>query len=636
MDFDGLMAQHAAATPFYKTSWFAGSAIAAAVLITATVVFWPGEPPATPEVAQTEMAPIDETGKALDLPEPEAAPTVQPPLPGVDIPFDAYTVDAAKGGTIEHASGSQLEIPANCFVDADGNPIEGEVNIDYREFHDIAEVFVSGIPMQYDSAGYAYQFETAGMLDIRGSQEGKPVFIAPGKGIDVELISDNEDPKFNLYYLDEEQGAWAHLGKDKVRRRAKASEGYDPKPGSEEIETIANNASTEIAPEGRYSLEVKSRIVDGKLVNGFIDTTYYTEVDYAPVPVAASAGATSTTTLQVSDLQVNRKGDRLEFNTQAEAQDKALKTIGNDCRRAYKITDYYPTKAKPAAPKAANDDLYRFLIDVNPEEFPEFTVYENTEFQVGPENTGFTSKQAEEGLWEDMILEEKVAGESFDVTFIRGNERLNLIVYPVLSGENLEAAQQEFKQKFAQYETKLATRKDNERKKEEEYLARLEELREEAEAAAEAYQKRIAKRAEMWAMNSEVVRSFTVQGFGIFNCDSPQKFPKGAVIAADIVDEDGQAITAQWFYLAEKSRKALFTYGAFDSKVRQGANHTFRFNPKKRNVAWCVTDDAKLAIYEPALFASLPRDRQTDATMQMRVIDTEITNVDQVRKLLDM
>jgi len=237
MDFDGLLAQHAAATPFWKSAWFAGSVVAAAALLTAAVIFWPGTP-TEPEVAQATEAPIDETGMAApaDLPEPEQTSAVQPPLPGVDVPYDDYQVDATKGGVIEHPTGSQLTIPEHCFVDEDGNPVEGKVDIAYREFHDIAAVFVSGIPMQYDSAGYPYQFETAGMMDIRGSQEGKPVYIAPGKGIDVELYSDNEDPKFNLYQLDEPTGAWAYMGKDEVRKMAKAGEGYDPKPGTEEAQ----------------------------------------------------------------------------------------------------------------------------------------------------------------------------------------------------------------------------------------------------------------------------------------------------------------------------------------------------------------------------------------------------------------
>ena len=78
---------------------------------------------------------------------------INPPLKNVDVPFTEYNVDAAKGDTIFYQSGSILLFPPNAFVDKNGNVIEGNIQIKYREFSNAVDLYLSGIPMSYDSAG---------------------------------------------------------------------------------------------------------------------------------------------------------------------------------------------------------------------------------------------------------------------------------------------------------------------------------------------------------------------------------------------------------------------------------------------------------------------------------------------------
>ena len=76
--------------------------------------------------------------------EPTAKLAVAPPIKGVDVPFKDYKVEVAKGAVLETATGSTISIPANAFIDKDGNPIEGEVTIKFREFHDATDIIASG------------------------------------------------------------------------------------------------------------------------------------------------------------------------------------------------------------------------------------------------------------------------------------------------------------------------------------------------------------------------------------------------------------------------------------------------------------------------------------------------------------
>lgn len=119
-----------------------------------------------------------------------------------DVDYKAHEFDVKEARTITHPTGTKIEIPANAFIDINGKPIAGKVKINYREFHNATDIIVAGITMQYDSAGKKHPFETAGMFDIRAEQEGKPVFLAKDKKIQVNLASYKEGA-FNFYYLRE-------------------------------------------------------------------------------------------------------------------------------------------------------------------------------------------------------------------------------------------------------------------------------------------------------------------------------------------------------------------------------------------------------------------------------------------------
>lgn len=150
-------------------------------------------------------------------PKPRAkagSPCVNTPSPRLKTPYTAYKINNAKGGQITHTTSSRINVPKNSFVDKQGKEIVGEVTIEYREFHDIGDLIVNGIPMAYDSLGTRYNLETAGMFDIRGSQGGEPVFIKAGNNLEVELASINAEQRFNQYYLDTLERNWKYLQKD--------------------------------------------------------------------------------------------------------------------------------------------------------------------------------------------------------------------------------------------------------------------------------------------------------------------------------------------------------------------------------------------------------------------------------------
>lgn len=130
------------------------------------------------------------------------------PIENVDVTIQKLIADANNGDTLYLANDTRIIIPNNAFVDGLGNPIKGKVDIDFQEYHTEAEVILSGIPMQYDSAGTDYTLETDGMFKISGTQNNKRVEIAPNKNISVKTQSYKEDtPCFN-YYTQNQHGQW--------------------------------------------------------------------------------------------------------------------------------------------------------------------------------------------------------------------------------------------------------------------------------------------------------------------------------------------------------------------------------------------------------------------------------------------
>ena len=141
---------------------------------------------------------------------------VLPPLPGSEPQYFTYRISAISGGTIQHPTGSTIIIPPNAFVLSNGNKPGDSVEIKYREFHNPLDIFLSGIPMGYDSAGLNRTLESAGMLEIRAYDAGQELNLAGERSIEIKMATDNTDERFNLYELDTASHNWIYKGKDAI------------------------------------------------------------------------------------------------------------------------------------------------------------------------------------------------------------------------------------------------------------------------------------------------------------------------------------------------------------------------------------------------------------------------------------
>lgn len=150
-----------------------------------------------------------------------AAPFINPPLEKFQKAFVTFEIDATQGGEFEYGDGTKIIVPPHAFVfmDAEGQKVAGKVLLKYREFHDYVDVFLSGIPMQYDSANFALNMGTAGMMEIHAQHKATQKTIKLNKNIRIELVSQKEIAainQYNVYKLDTINRQWEYQTEDEV------------------------------------------------------------------------------------------------------------------------------------------------------------------------------------------------------------------------------------------------------------------------------------------------------------------------------------------------------------------------------------------------------------------------------------
>lgn len=151
--------------------------------------------------------------------------TIQPPISQIILPVNQSMVNTSTSNVLSF-EGTEINIPKNAFVDKNGNKITGPVTISYSQYDDPLEIFLSGIPMKYDSAGVSTYFQSAGMFDISASVNGEEVFLDKGKEIEINFASNSTEDGFSLYNLDKASGEWSNVGGTKLDTNA-ITQGYD-------------------------------------------------------------------------------------------------------------------------------------------------------------------------------------------------------------------------------------------------------------------------------------------------------------------------------------------------------------------------------------------------------------------------
>lgn len=450
---------------------------------------------------------ITQNKQNTSTPLKKSAAFIQSPSKSLKTPYTVYKVNNAKGATIKHPSSTKIKIPQNSFVDKQGKEVIGDVLIEYKEFHDMGDVIANGIPMAYDSAGKKYNLETAGMFDIRGSQNGEAVFIRPEKNLEIELASTTTEEKFNQYYLDTLERNWKYIQKDKAV------------PLTVSQSNISHDSKS---IKQKTKEEQKLQILKN-------------EIEVVIPKKSDSVGTVYTNKVQ---------------------------------KLAKPSQPIKPVQSNPAKPT--------FKLDGSYDEFPELSSFKNVLFEVGSENKNY-SNDLKEITWSDVkVSQGPQKGKNYILTLTYRNRIEKLIVYPVLSGEEFEKAEDIYEQKLANYQAKLEKRTQEENRlmnelkaKQSAYLAEQKKKQEEYDREKAAMQAKydVAGQNELQSnfnaltLNVKANRLFRISQFGVFNSDCPHPSPsKISVTPTFVLNEKDKLLMPDFVYLIDHSNKSVYTF----------------------------------------------------------------------------
>jgi hypothetical protein len=290
-------------------------------------------------------------------------------------------------------------------------------------------------------------------------------------------------------------------------------------------------------------------------------------------------------------------------------------------------------KKKPVPPKKADKDKRSFTLDIDKNEFPELAGYQDVKFEISDDNKNFNTAWYNV-TWEDVSLEQGLKPGTYDLTLRKGKEAHTLIVYPALEGKDYETAMAEYNKKFSEYTSGLQKRKADEKRIAEENKKRTEEDRlayakykEEQEKLEKEQEKAAAVETTNEKIRSGIYRTFMATGFGVYNCDNPVMWPKGASVAARFTDEKGKPLDLQYVYLAQMGMNAIF-----EKLPEEFAD--FSYNPDRQNMLWSIVD-GHLAVFRPEDFAKVPR-KTGPYTFKMTICKEELRTTADVRRYLGL
>lgn len=150
-------------------------------------------------------------------PEPSIAKEVAPKMSLRDYFNDSgnqgttYTINNERDTTLYFESGSILRIPAHSVAKPNQSTVYGSYSIVYKEYRNPAEIVLSGIPMTYEKNAVDYNFNSAGMLEIRGYQDGEELKLI--KPLTIDFNCTEQLPELSYYQLDDRTNKWKELRK---------------------------------------------------------------------------------------------------------------------------------------------------------------------------------------------------------------------------------------------------------------------------------------------------------------------------------------------------------------------------------------------------------------------------------------
>ncbi len=227
-NFDQLIKLHASATlPFYKKGWFIGTTISLAAIVIGILLVNEESYiiPKEKSIQKNSLVSNNFIQKAEGkITYTEDTPCVKPPSKRLTIPFETYKIDPSKKQSI-HLKNATITIPSFAFLTKDKKQTSDSILLKLRVFNDPIDFILSGIPMEYDSAGKTYTFESSGMFELEGRTiNNSAIMIDENNPLTIAFDVPEETTNFNFYELDTINKSWSYITSNTLRKEKSSFE----------------------------------------------------------------------------------------------------------------------------------------------------------------------------------------------------------------------------------------------------------------------------------------------------------------------------------------------------------------------------------------------------------------------------
>lgn len=528
---------------------------------------------------------------------------IQPPVYGWDKPKNIYAVNATEGGTLSYKTGTKIYVPAQAFVDETGEPVQGNVQIDYREFRNPADFLFSGIPMTYDSGGSTHLFESAGMFEITASQEGHQVYLAKDKPVKMDFASTDSSTAYNFYVLDEKQGTWVNKGKTDV-----------PRVVASETQIIRYSGAVQDYLEYKQRLASLNLFDTVGFENRFADTDYF------------------YTTL-ASGQKRNSEGNYTDY------QDKG------EFKSLIRLTRVASGKKKEIA----------FKMKLSSKEFPEMAAFGGMKWVITDKESmsSFRAKYSYKKVFNDIRVEQTEQGYAITLKSEEGFVTMN--AYPVNSKQlgkkehpagntnaNRKAYVRALNMREMKFNQMLAKDKKANAKRyvpEEKYWASLKgKMSDHEKPMTFVLWKQHCdsflmdeKKNLMASAASEgaIIRSLQLDGMGVFNCDQIQRLTDPVVAKARYSKEDGSAVKTKATYIIDNRINGVLRYDGYMGY----SPAKIAYSPGSDNILITIKEDGLVAWSDQKNFRDNTEKNKVLPEFKVNEVDPNKMSVDEFRKM---
>jgi hypothetical protein len=541
------------------------------------------------------------TYKPLDLVYEPSYKNVKPPLADYSVARKNYSVDNQSGSVIVHSSGTTLIIPKDAFVDENGREVEGSVTINYREFKNPVDFILGGIPMSFEKDGNKNMFISAGMFELTASSEGKPVYLKNDKRIDVEMVSTDKKPDYNLYAFNDESGTWEER------------ENKENIPVTESIPTTYSNAVNVYLRNLSYG-SGKKPVDTVSCRRRFESNNYfYTSKSIGTLAMKKNRwwvrGDSYSALIKITDVRKNRKDGSVVFRI-ARVVGNTHNELGIYNRTAWKVD----AKSYPELKKALSNKNRFFDVRIE-KDGDAYTIKLKssngfTEISAVPMKMTRNKKvceypkKIEDYFYKIYCRLLKSREKSFDKQIARDLKNYK------------KAVSYGKKEQRAWINTKYIMTPDERSKPFEEWKAYVETEKKSQRKLSDATA----------ATSSNIIRSFSIDGMGIWNCDQIYRIQDPIKVIAQYKDGDGNKIKTTATYVVDKKLNGVLQYNSDEIIFSPSSDNIFIAVKENGDIAYTTSEDLRLQGFANNRYFVFP----------LKDVNASSTTVEDLRKLIGM